>query len=303
MLDNLTLDQMRTFVAVVEGGSFRAGAARLSRVQSAISHAIGNLEAELNVALFIRTGRKPELTAEGQALLTDARAILIKVDAMRARARGLGQGLEFSLAIAVDPVIPAGILAGALLDLRAEHPSVSVALKTLPMRAALHALINRHCTLAITTDTQRDSLVEAECLGPAQPFVAVCSAHHPLAAPPAAGWSAVDLSDHLQIVVSDPSPVSEGLDFGVLSPGTWRVSDLATKLALIRAGIGWGNLPSWMVDVDLAHGALVRVTATALGSQSETALSAYVLWRIDQPPGPAARHLRERLLAHFDGGR
>ncbi|WP_432286757.1 LysR family transcriptional regulator [Aminobacter sp. BA135] len=303
MLDNLTLDQMRTFVAVVEGGSFRAGAARLSRVQSAISHAIGNLEAELKVALFTRTGRKPELTAEGQALLTDARAILIKVDAMRARARGLGQGLELSLAIAVDPVIPAGILAGALLDLSAEHPSVGVALKTLPMRAALHALINRHCTLAITTDTQRDSLVEAEFLGPAQPFVAVCAAHHPLAAPHAAGWSAVDLSDHLQIVVSDPSPMSEGLDFGVLSPGTWRVSDLATKLALIRAGIGWGNLPSWMVDVDLARGALVRVTATALGSQSETALSAYLLWRIDQPPGPAARYLRERLLARLDGGR
>lgn len=58
-----------------------------------------------------------------------------------------------------------------------------------------------------------------------------------------------------------------------------------------------------MVDVGLAHGALVRVTATALGSQSETALSAYLLWRIDQPPGPAARHLRERLLAHLDGGR
>jgi len=303
VLDNLTLDQMRTFVAVVEGGSFRAGAARLSRVQSAISHAIGNLEAELKVALFTRTGRKPELTAEGQALLADARAILIKVDAMRARARGLGQGLELSLAVAVDPVIPEGILAGALFDLRAEHPSVGVALKTLPMRAALHALVNRHCTLAITTDTLRDSLIEAECLGPAQPFVAVCAAHHPLAAPRAAGWSAVELSDHLQIVVSDPSPMSEGLDFGVLSPGTWRVSDLATKLALIRAGVGWGNLPKWMVDAELARGALARVTATALGSQSETALSAYLLWRIDQPPGTAARYLRERLLARFDGGR
>ncbi|MBT1157333.1 LysR family transcriptional regulator [Aminobacter anthyllidis] len=302
MLDNLTLDQMRTFVAVVEGGSFRAGAARLSRVQSAISHAIGNLEAELKVPLFTRTGRKPELTAEGQALLADARAILIKVDAMRARARGLGQGLELSLAVAVDPVIPPGILAGALFDLRAEHPSVGVALKTLPMRAALHALINRHCTLAITTDTQRDSLVEAECLGPAQPFVAICAAHHPLATAPAAGWSAVELSDHLQIVVSDPSPMTEGLDFGVLSPGTWRVSDLATKLALIQAGVGWGNLPLWMVDADLARGVLVRVTATAIGAQAETALTAYLLWRIDQPLGPAALHLRERLVVRFGQG-
>lgn len=293
---------MRTFVAVVEGGSFRAGAARLSRVQSAISHAIGNLEAELNVALFTRTGRKPELTAEGQALLTDARAILIKVDAMRARARGLGQGLELALSLAVDPLIAPAMLAGALSDLVLEYPTLGVGMKTLPMRAALHALVNRQCMLAITTDIQRDSRVEAERLGPSQPFIAVCAAHHPLAVPPAAGWSAVELSEHLQIVVSDPSPLSEGLDFGVLSPGTWRVSDLAGKLALISAGIGWGNLPSWMVEHDLARGALVRVAASALGAQAETALTAYLLWRVDQPLGPAARHLRQRLLARFGEG-
>ncbi|GAA2831508.1 LysR substrate binding domain-containing protein [Aminobacter aminovorans] len=58
----------------------------------------------------------------------------------------------------------------------------------------------------------------------------------------------------------------------MLPPGTWRVSDLASKLALIQAGVGWGNLPQWMVDADLAHGTLVRIAATALGTQSETAL-------------------------------
>jgi DNA-binding transcriptional LysR family regulator len=301
VLDSLTLDQMRTFVAVVEGGSFRAGAARLSRVQSAVSHAIGNLEAELKVALFTRTGRKPELTAEGQALLTDARAILIKVDAMRARARGLGQGLELSLALAVDPVIAPAMLAGALNDLLIEYPALGVAMKTLPMRSAMHALVNRQCMLAITTDTTRDSRVEAERLGPSMPFIAVCAAHHPLATAPAAGWSAVELADHLQIVVSDPSPLSEGLDFGVLSPGTWRVSDLASKLALIAAGIGWGNLPLWLVEHDLDRGTLVRVAASALGAQAETALTAYLLWRVDQPLGPTARHLRQRLLVRFGG--
>lgn len=49
MLDALTLDQMRIFVAIAETGSFRAAAARLSRVQSALSHAVANLEAELGV--------------------------------------------------------------------------------------------------------------------------------------------------------------------------------------------------------------------------------------------------------------
>lgn len=299
MLDNLTLDQMRTFVAVVESGSFRAGATRLSRVQSAISHAIGNLEAELRLKLFDRTGRKPELTEAGRALLADARAILIKVDAMRARARGLGEGVELTLSIAIDPVVPIGSVSAALEDVRATFPSINVVLHTKPIRAALHAVLHRHCALAITTDMQRDTPVEAELLGSLPPFVAVCAATHPLASAPNQGWSAVDLAEHVQIVVVDPSPLSEGQDFGVLSPGTWRVSDLTTKLALITAGTGWGNLPLWMVDEQLRQGKLTRVAASALGNRAETAMNAFLLWRIDEPLGPAARHLRERLLVRF----
>jgi Bacterial regulatory helix-turn-helix protein, lysR family len=53
MLDGLTLDQIRTFVAIAEAGSFRAGASRVSRVQSAVSHAIGNLEVELGIKLGV----------------------------------------------------------------------------------------------------------------------------------------------------------------------------------------------------------------------------------------------------------
>ena len=55
MLDPLTLDQLRVFVAVVEEGSFRAAAKRLGRVQSAVSHAVAGLETELEVALFDRS--------------------------------------------------------------------------------------------------------------------------------------------------------------------------------------------------------------------------------------------------------
>lgn len=115
MLDALTLDQMRIFVAIADTGSFRAAATRLSRVQSAVSHAVANLEAELGVSLFDRSGHRPVLTPAGQSLLSDARAILLKTDTMRARARGLGTGVELGLTIALDPQFPPG-LAGAALE-------------------------------------------------------------------------------------------------------------------------------------------------------------------------------------------
>jgi len=104
MLDAMTLDQIRTFVTVADSGSFRSGAARLLRVQSAVSHAIANLEAELELQLFDRSGYRPVLTPEGEALLAHARDILLRADAMRARARALGAGVELELALVVDTV-------------------------------------------------------------------------------------------------------------------------------------------------------------------------------------------------------
>jgi DNA-binding transcriptional LysR family regulator len=85
------------------------------------------------------------------------------------------------------------------------------------------------------------------------PRAAVVAASHPLAVLATAGdpVTAADLADHVQVVAEDPSPLTQDRDFNVLSPGTWRVGDNMTKHALILAGIGWGNLPLWLVERDL----------------------------------------------------
>ncbi|MGH6897687.1 MAG: LysR family transcriptional regulator [Geminicoccaceae bacterium] len=304
MLDALTLDQMRTFVAVAEAGSFRAAAGRLSRVQSAVSHAIGNLEAQLGVSLFDRSGRRPTLTPEGQALLADVRGVLLKVDAMRARARGLGEGLELRLAIALDPQFPLGLVAAALKNLHDTYPSVGLWMWTAPLGAAIVALREGRCTLAITAADIADPRIELESLT-FVPRAAVAAPTHPLAIRSGVGepLAAAELADHLQIVVPDPSPLTEGRDFGVLSPGTWRVSDNETKRALILAGVGWGSLPLWLVERDLAEGRLIRVAAAEFGQQGETFVRAYLAHRTDEPLGPAARLVRQALLRHVNGSR
>src|ERR671918_726991 len=208
MLDALTLDQLRTFVAIAEARSFRAAAGRLSRVPSAVSQAIANLETELGIRLFDRSGYR-------QALLADARAILLKVDTMRARARGLGEGLELSLAIALDPQFPLGLAAAALKDLHHTHPSVSVWMWTAPLGAAIAALREGRCMLAITAADIPDPRIELESLS-FVPRAAVAAPAHPLAVRSRAGepLTAAELADHLQIVVPDPSALTEGRDFG-----------------------------------------------------------------------------------------
>ena len=68
MLDGVSLDQLRAFIAAVDEGSFSAGARKLHRAQSAVSELVSNLEAQIGVMLFsivpsvIQNSRPPAFT-------------------------------------------------------------------------------------------------------------------------------------------------------------------------------------------------------------------------------------------------
>ncbi|MFY0099924.1 LysR substrate-binding domain-containing protein, partial [Acinetobacter baumannii] len=68
------------------------------------------------------------------------------------------------------------------------------------------------------------------------------------------------LQQQTQLVLSDRSELTARQDFSVHSRLTWRMSDLGTKHALLRAGMGWGNMPLHVVKNDLDRGRLVSIS-------------------------------------------
>ena len=94
MLDGVSLDQVRTFIAAVDEGSFSAAGRRLGRAQSVVSQTLATLEGQLGVQLFDRGARYPVLTSAGAALVPEARAVAEQMDLFKARARDLAGGLE-----------------------------------------------------------------------------------------------------------------------------------------------------------------------------------------------------------------
>ena len=82
----LKIDEIRSFVAVAETGSFSAAARRLRRAQSVVSMHIAGFEAELGYALFDRTP-KPVLTARGSELLISAKRVLVEAERLERSAR------------------------------------------------------------------------------------------------------------------------------------------------------------------------------------------------------------------------
>src|SRR2546426_7840181 len=114
MLDAVSLDQLRTFIAAVEEGSFSAAGRKLRRAQSVVSQTLANLEGQLGVTLFDRSGRYPRLTEEGRGLLPDARAVAAHIDSFKARAHSMHEGLEPELSLVVDVMYPmAGLIRAA----------------------------------------------------------------------------------------------------------------------------------------------------------------------------------------------
>ena len=286
------LDQLQVFLAVVDEGSFAAAARKMNRAVSAISYAISNLEAQLGLVLLAREGsRKPVLTEAGQAILPDARLITADLQTLRARALGLHSGLEPEVSVALDVMIPLDQVAGLLREFQETYPTVDLRLHVEALGGVAALLLDGRAQLGISGPavTEHPDLERIDA--GALLLVPVASPDHPLAR--AGKLSPGAVRAHLQLVLTDRSKLTEGRDFTVASPRTWRLADLGAKLELLREGIGWGNMPLGMVEDDLAHGRLVRLQMSDdIGGPYR--LSAF--WRRDDPPGPATKWLLDSLV-------
>jgi DNA-binding transcriptional LysR family regulator len=292
MLEGVTLDQLRMFIAAAETRSFSAAGRRLGRAQSVISQSIANLEAQLGVALFTREGRYPILTAAGDLLLTDAHAVTANVAAMKARARGMAAGVEPELAVAVDVMLPMRVLTQAAAAFGKEFPTTPLRLYVEALGGVAKAVLDQQCRLGIigSLPIATDELATERLLAVEMVFVAAPS--HPLGQKPK-DITERDLAQHVQLVLTDRTELSKGREFNVFSARNWRLADLGAKHGFLLAGLGWGGMPLEMVTRDLAEGALVELQMPDTPGRHVMAMSA--AYRTGSPPGPAGRWFVEQL--------
>jgi DNA-binding transcriptional LysR family regulator len=276
----------------VDAGSFAGAARKLGRAPSVITYSIANLEAQLGVSLFDRKStRRVKLTDAGQTVLAEARTVANGIDGLRAKVKGLRQGLEAEVRLVLDVMLPQERVIDALRAFREEFPTVSLRLNVETLGALTELVLNRAATVGVgcTLETNIDG-IERIGVGSVT-LIPVAAPGHPLSAaknPPGAG------RDHVQIVLSDRSSAAPWKDAGILATRTWRVADLGTKHMLLRAGIGWGNMPEAMVRDDLDTGRLVKLD---MPDSRGGVLNVEAIYRADNPPGPAAAWLIARFEA------
>ncbi|NOK15471.1 LysR family transcriptional regulator [Corallococcus carmarthensis] len=291
MFDPITLDQLRAFVSVVEEGSFSAAARKLRRVQSAISTSMANLEAQLGVTLWDRTTKVARLTNEGQAVLASTRRVLAEVDGLRRLTTGLTMGLEASVSLCVDAFFPLKALIDLCGAFTQEFPAVDLRIDTQVRSAVSARVLDGRATLGVVSPEGMARGLEAQALSPIR-MLPVAGPDHPLAA--IQGRIATrHFADAIQIVLSECTDDGVSDQVG-LSPRVWRVGDLYTKHEMLRAGLGWGNLPEHLIREDLRAGTLVALRPAAWGNHARE-LNLVAIYRSDTEFGPAHRWMLEQL--------
>jgi DNA-binding transcriptional LysR family regulator len=264
-----------------------------------VTYGIQKLEAQFGILLFDRTTYRPALTEAGRALLPGARRIAEETNAFRDTARSLASGLEAELTIVLDSMFPMPAVVKALRAFTAKFPTVPPRVYVQSLGAAAELVLDGTCMIGLLQLFFSDIALLKRFPLLTIDLIPVVAPDHPLAALEGPIDTHV-LHGHVQLVLTDRSSLTAGRDYGVLSGRAWRLADLGAKHSMLLAGLGWGNMPSHLVQNDIAQGRLKVIRPVEFDSRGAELMmcGAYLA---DHRLGPAGQWMIDHLSATVGG--
>lgn len=253
------LEGMKTFVRVVESGSFSAVAREMGVGQPTVSKQIAALERRLGAQLLLRTSRKVSLTEAGRDFFESAAKMVADLEAAESR---VGRGLRSPagrVRVSVAPSFGALYIVPRLPEFFRRYPDVSVEVLVSERSANL---IEDGIDVAIRNGELTESSLIARKIG-STPVVVIASPgyldEHGEPTKPD------DLDGHRCIVFSSQTGPRPWLFTGrerqvsYLPDGRFRTNDGEQIRVAVLAGVGLAQVPYWLCARDLEEGSLRRV--------------------------------------------
>ena len=297
MIDrNFTMTQLQVFLSVAELGSFSAAARSLDKAQSAVSHAVSQLEKNLCVELFDRSKRLPQLTDAGRSLAAEAKFLLKQALQLQDLAQQWSQAEpEHSFSLAVDMLFPLAPLVKVIKDLKQSFPKLNLVVHTEARGAVTARIADRSAQLGITGLLPKlPSGMEVLPLSSIE-LLAVAAKSHPITELPNP-VSLSHLRQYTQLVLDDRSKLSTDQEVGVVGSKNWKIGSQEAKLQFLKEGFGWGVMPRHQVQSALQSGELSSFRPI-IWSEHSLPLSLFIVYRDELPLGRVAQAAISSLQA------
>jgi DNA-binding transcriptional LysR family regulator len=264
------LQAMRTFVRVVEAGSFSAVAHELHATQSAVSKQVAALERELGARLLTRSTRSLALTEEGERYFEQARRLVAEIAEAEAALRRGEQQLTGWLRIAAPVAYGRLKLMPLVQSFLARHPDVKIDLR---LSDGFIDLVEQGIDVAVRIGELADSSLVARRVGTTQ-RVLVAHRSYLRALPKGCKppRTPQELVDHNCLVYTElsapnvwsftagPGSTGEvGTTCEVRVQGNLQTNSSEVMRAAVLSGMGIGYSPTWLFEQELAADELQRL--------------------------------------------
>lgn len=292
---NITIRQLRAFVAVAEHGQYTRAAAYVHVTQAALSMLIRDLEREIGVSVFNRHTRMVELTDAGRELLGMARRVLADIEVTVEQTRDYTAYRRGRVTVASGTVLSANLICPFMRFFYDRYPGIKLQLRDVAEQDIHHHILNDDVDMGI--GTRLDSTEEiTETPLFSDHYVAVLHQDHPLHRRKTVSWK--QLCEQPFIALSRSSPIRQEIDRHLASlklepTEIHEVSLHTTVLAMVRNRLGSSILPANSQHVPGAVGLAFRPLAAPL-LRRQTCI--FQLRR--RALSPAAQLFREELLAY-----
>jgi DNA-binding transcriptional LysR family regulator len=292
---NVTLRQLRAFVAVARTGSFTLAAESLFVTQSALSGLIRELEQSLGLRLIDRSTRRIHLTDVGRDLFPLVEKILNDLDGVLNEVANLKSLKTGTVRVAAPQLMSCTLLPEVIAAFAALHPGIRIRLVDSPVENVAARVLSGEVDLGIGPERDPNPHIEATTLFEL-PFMAVMPADHALTRRTSVRWS--DLAGFPLISLGGPFAERLAADLHAAARDLTveaKVSFMSTALSMVSAGMG--------ITVCIPYAAsLVRLYDLVMRPLIDPVVTRrfFVLGRSDRSLSPAAQAFREFLFQEIE---
>lgn len=246
----MTLDQIKTFIAIYRLGSYLKAAEYLYMPQPTLTHRINQLEKELGKSIFIRGKGRIRLTEEGKAFLPYAEKAIEALDQGKRTVENIKNGLMGKLTIGSSVAFSAYVLPEIIDSFIELFPDININVISSTSDEVIKAIKDKKFQLGITKYSINDSQLTFKLINNEHIFLIVAKDH-----PFARKTSPLSLQSILQeplILYPEGTQYRETLEFTLNQLNVpyyvkYETSnlELITHLIQINAGVSF-FAPSYM---------------------------------------------------------